>query len=125
MGMEKRNCTRVIFESEALVVYKDRTLRGTVENLSLNGLFLRIPEILPLNDTVEVEILLSGSSSKLTVNIQGLVVRQDDDGVALQIVGMDLDSFIHYKNIITYISGDEREIMNEFHRFVARRARQD
>ena len=123
MGMEKRNCTRVVFESEAIVVYKDKTLRGSVENLSLNGLFLRIPETIPLNETLEIEILLSSTSSKLTVNLQGLVVRVDEDGVALQIAGMDLDSFIHYKNIITYISGDEREIMNEFHRFVARRVR--
>jgi hypothetical protein len=124
MGMEKRNCTRVVFESEALVHHKGRSLRGSVENLSLNGLFLRIKETIPLDETIEVEILLSGTSSKLTVNIQGLVVRQDADGVALQIVGMDLDSFIHYKNIITYISGDEREIMGEFHRFVARRGRE-
>jgi hypothetical protein len=123
MGMEKRNCTRVVFESEAIVHYKDRTLRGSVENLSLNGLFLRIPQAISLNETLEIEIFLSGGSSKLSVNLQGLVVRQDEDGVAIQIVGMDLDSFIHYKNIITYISGDEREIMNEFHRFVARRVR--
>lgn len=123
MGMEKRNCTRVVFESEALVVYKDRTLRGSVENLSLNGLFLRIPQAISLNETLEIEIFLSGSTSKLSVNLEGLVVRQDEDGVALQIIGMDLDSFIHYKNVITYISGDEREVMNEFHRFVARRVR--
>ena len=119
--MEKRNCTRVLFQSEAVVLYKDQTLRGKVENLSLNGMFLRADGKIPLNEVVEIEILLSGASSKLTVNLQGVVVRQDEDGIAIQLVGMDLDSFIHFKNIITYITGEEREIMNEFHKYVARR----
>jgi hypothetical protein len=119
--MEKRNCTRVLFQSEAIVLYKDQTLRGKVENLSLNGMFLRADEKIPLNEAVEIEVLLSGASSKLTVNLQGVVVRQDEDGIAIQVVGMDLDSFIHFKNIITYITGEEREIMNEFHKYVARR----
>jgi hypothetical protein len=121
--MEKRNCTRVIFESEALIIYQGQKLRGTIENLSLNGVLLKITEPIPIDETVEVEINLSATTSKLSVNVQGLVIRQDDRGLALQIVGMDLDSFIHYKNIITYISGNEREVMNEFHRFVARRSR--
>lgn len=121
--MEKRNCTRVIFESEALIIFQGQKLRGTVENLSLNGVLLKITEPIPVNETVEVEINLSATTSKLSVNVQGLVIRQDDRGLALQIVGMDLDSFIHYKNIITYISGNEREVMSEFHRFVARRTR--
>jgi hypothetical protein len=121
--MEKRNCTRVIFESEAVIVYQGQRLRGTVENLSLNGVLLKITEPIPVDETVEVEINLSATTSKLSVNVQGLVIRQDERGLALQIVGMDLDSFIHYKNIITYISGNEREVMNEFHRFVARGSR--
>jgi hypothetical protein len=123
--MEQRNCTRVLFESEATVLYKDKTLRGKVENLSLNGLFLRVEDKIPLNEAVEVDMVLSGASSKLSINLQGLVVRQDDAGMAIQLIGMDLDSFIHFKNIITYITGDEREIMDEFHKYVARRNRGD
>jgi hypothetical protein len=119
--MEKRNCTRVLFQSEAVVLYKDQTLRGKVENLSLNGMFLRVDEKIPLNEVAEIEILLSGASSKLSISLQGVVVRQDEGGMAIQLVGMDLDSFVHFKNIITYITGEEREIMNEFHKYVARR----
>jgi hypothetical protein len=119
--MEKRNCTRVLFQSEAILLYKDQTLRGKVENLSLNGMFLRVDDKIPPNEVVEIEILLSGASSKLSVNLQGMVVRQDEDGMAIQLIGMDLDSFVHFKNIITYITGEEREIMNEFHKYVARR----
>jgi hypothetical protein len=123
--MEKRNCTRVIFESESYVLYKDQKLKGTVENLSLNGVLLKVEESIPANENVEVQINLSGSTSRLCINLQGLVVRQDDRGLAIQIIGMDLDSFIHYKNVITYISGNEREIMSEFHKFVARRGREE
>ena len=103
--MEKRNCTRVIFESESYVLYKDQKFKGSVENLSLNGVLLKIEESIPANESVEVQINLSGSTSRLCINLQGLVVRQDDRGLAIQITGMDLDSFIHYKNVITYIAG--------------------
>jgi hypothetical protein len=116
--MEKRNFTRVPFQSEATVRTKDKTLRGEMENLSLNGMFFKVPEALPMDEAVEVEILLSGTSSALSLRIDGNVSRVSNDGVAIQFKGMGLDSFIHLKSIIAYNTGDEEEVMKEFYTYL-------
>jgi len=41
-------------------------------------------------------------------------VFEDSDGVALQFAQVDLDSFVHLKNIVAYNSGGEDKIMEEF-----------
>jgi len=116
--MEKRNFTRVVFQSEATVRARDKTLQGEMENLSLNGMFFKVPEALSMDEPVEVEILLSGTSSALSLRIEGHVSRISDDGVAIQFKGMSLDSFIHLKSIIAYNTGDEEEVMKEFYTYL-------
>lgn len=117
--MEKRGFTRVSFRTEATVEFKDQTIRGEVENLSLKGMFLKTPEKMKKNEEVSIKILLSGTSSELFINVKGVVVRSESNGAGFQFNGMDLDSFIHLKNVIAYNEGDEGKIMDEFFRYMA------
>ena len=45
--MEKRSNTRVIFDVNATINYNNKTIKGNVVNLSLNGLLLRTEEDIP------------------------------------------------------------------------------
>ncbi|GBF34289.1 hypothetical protein DCCM_3401 [Desulfocucumis palustris] len=112
--MEKRKFTRVPFRVEASVKYKDMECRGEVENLSLRGMFLRMPEKISLGECVDITILLAGDTSKLTIDLKGKVARTDPDGIGIKFQEIDLDSFVHLKNIVTYNSGDAEKIMQEF-----------
>ena len=116
--MEKRQFTRVVFQSEAIVKAKDKTLKGEIGNLSLNGIFLNAPGALPVSEPVEVEIYLSGSTSELALKMEGTVLRDSPEGLAIQFKGMSLDSFIHLKNIISYNRGDEEKVMEEFYEYM-------
>lgn len=116
--MEKRHFTRVVFQSEAVVKSKDESLKGEIGNLSLNGMFLNAPGALPVSEPVEVEIFLSGSTSKLVLKMEGTVARDTPEGLAIQFKGMSLDSFIHLKNIIAYNRGDEEKVMEEFYEYM-------
>lgn len=118
--MEKRDFTRVTFKTEAVVDYKGREIRGEVKNLSLKGMFLLTPEKIEKNEEVSAKISLSGASSALFISVTGIVVRVEEDGLAFQLTGMDLDSFIHLKNVISYNEGDEGKIMEEFFKFMSR-----
>ena len=113
--MEKRHFTRVLFQTEAIVRSGSKTLRGEIGNLSLKGMFLNVPGGVPVNESVEVEILLSGSTSELALKMEGTVIRDSPEGLAIQFKGMSLDSFIHLKNIISYNRGDEEQVMEEFY----------
>ena len=123
--MEKRNFTRVLFQTEAVVTYEERKIEGEVENLSMNGMFLRTFEKIPQNAPLEIKISLSGASSELCIELKGFVVRQADDGVAIQFKEMDLDSFIHLKNTVAYNRGDEGEVMGEVYKFIERKKLHD
>jgi len=115
---EKRSFTRVPFQSEAIVKSSDKTILCDLQNLSLNGLFLKTSEKIPVREPVELEILLSGSSSELSICLQGIVVRETEEGVAVQFQKMDLDSFIHLRNVVAYNCEDQTGIMEEFSRYI-------
>jgi hypothetical protein len=116
--MERRNFLRILFESQAVIKFKDKTITGEIENLSLNGILIRTSEKRLINDLVEVSISLSGSSSQLSINLEGILVRCDDNGMAIQFKKIDIDSFIHLKNVIAYNWGDEDEVMDQLLEYI-------
>jgi hypothetical protein len=114
--MEKRRNTRVAFEVGAVVKYKRKVIKGNVINLSLNGILLKTETVIPEDSKVKVGISMEGTTSKLLVNIDGVVVRSNISETAVTFNAIDLDSFIHLKNIIIYNEGDEEKIMQEFYK---------
>lgn len=116
--MNKRCFSRIQFQTTAIVRFEDREMTGEVVNLSLNGVFLTSTEPTTPGEEVDMKILLSGTSSELSLNVKGKVVRQDEEGIGVQFTGMDLDSFIHLKNIVAYNSDDSSKMEKEFERFV-------
>lgn len=119
--MEKRKLSRVNFNIRALLSYKSLNFEGDVENLSLSGIFIKTGNKLDigLNETMDIKINMLGSSSDLIINLKGIVVRNDEKGIGLKFDKVDLDSFIHLKNIIAYNFGDEDRIMDEFFNFIS------
>ena len=91
----------------------------------MNGMFLRTIEKVPTDAPLEIKISLSGASSELCIELKGFVVRQGDDGVAIQFKEMDLDSFIHLKNTVAYNRGDEGGIKDEVYKFIERKKLQE
>jgi len=120
MDMERRSFTRVIFKAEATVSYGGNSFTTPVKNVSLKGMFLETLEDMPLNEPLEVKIVLSGNTTRLTVNLKGKATRQDDSGFAILFDGMDLDSFVHLKNVITCNATDREHILQEFLAYMAR-----
>lgn len=113
--MEKRNFTRIIFRTDATVVVNvDERVAGEVENLSMNGMFLRTPGRIPTNAVADIRIVLSGSFPEIALNLKGRALRYEEDGIAVQFDEMDLDSFTHLKNIIAYNKGDDADVTEEF-----------
>ena len=100
--MEKREKSRVPFHLKAIFDYKGETIKGKLDNLSMNGMFIKTDRQIPENSKINVTIELSGDTSKLSINITGTVIRYENDGIALTFNNLDLDSFIHLKNIISY-----------------------
>ena len=100
--MEKRNFDRIPFQTKAIVRSKDATVIGIVENLSLDGIFLKTPEKLHLDKIVKIEVLFTGTSSQLSILLDGKIMRHETIGMAIQFKNIDMDAFFHLKNLISY-----------------------
>ena len=116
--MEKRNFDRIPFQTKAIVRSKDTTVIGIVENLSLDGIFLKTPEKLTLNRIVKIELLFTGTSSQLSILLDGKIMRHENIGMAIQFKNIDMDAFFHLKNLISYNTNQVGKLKDEFQRFV-------
>lgn len=114
-SQNKRRGTRVMFNVNAELSFGDETIRGEVRNLSLKGMLVDVDKPVPENTDLFITIYLSGSSSTLTLNMKGVVVRSDLNGLAVLFKEIDVESFIHLRSVVGYNEGNEDKIMREFY----------
>jgi hypothetical protein len=111
--MSTRKFSRVHFNVGATVKVADRQFQGAVENLSMTGMFLVTNEQLAEGESVDIAIVLTGTLPEISVNFTGVVTRMTEDGVGFTFEKMDLDSYMHLKNIIAYNIDDAEKVMEE------------
>jgi hypothetical protein len=111
--MSTRKFSRVQFNVGATVKSADRQFQGAVENLSMTGMFLVTNEQLAEGEPVDITIVLTGTLPEIAVNFNGIVTRLTEDGVGFSFEKMDLESYMHLKNIIAYNIDDAEKVMEE------------
>lgn len=62
---------------------------------------------------VDIAIALTGTFPEIALHISGIVTRIAEDGIGIIFEKMDLDSYMHLKNIIAYNSDDAEKVMEE------------
>ena len=81
----KRVRSRVIYSAHALVECGGKkTIKGMVRDVAIDSLYLHIKPIFEIDEQVQVEIILLGVDSQLTIKVPAIVVRIDQDGVAMR-----------------------------------------
>jgi len=108
--MEKRNFTRVDFSECVSIKHKDQTFFGDIKNVSLQGLFIKTLENVPVSTPVEITFFYSNNSS---MYLNANVVRCEDTGLGIQISKMDVNSFVHLRNVVSMQCNDQDLIMQE------------
>jgi hypothetical protein len=110
--MEKRSFTRVDFSECASVRHDDQVFFCDTINVSLQGLFIKTDQELPLNASVEITVYNSPESSfRLNAN----VVRCEEMGLGMRIDQIDVDSFVHLRDLVAMQCSDQRTIMLEMY----------
>ncbi len=114
MKDEQRSRKRVRFQTSVTLEGGGKVLeRLESRDISLKGLFVATGERLPADTLVAITLHLAGASSTLNLNIKGRVARIVPEGMAIDFVEIDLDSFYHLRNIISYNSGDPNDVDSE------------
>lgn len=111
--MSTRKFSRVPFRIDATIRVGERQFQGEVENLSMNGMFLETDEKLPEGERVDIVITLTGSSPAIQISFEGRVSRATEQGLGFTFEKIDLDSYMHLKNIVAYNIDDAEKVMEE------------
>lgn len=111
--MGNRLFSRVNFQVSATISTATRRFHGQVENLSMNGMFMVTNEQLQPGEAVDISIVLNGTSPEIDIAISARVSRIVAEGIAFTFDKIDLDSYTHLKNIVTYNIDDADKILEE------------
>jgi hypothetical protein len=113
--MKKRNFTRVDFTECASFKHEGQVFFGDIKNMSLNGMFIKTSQELPLHAAVEVTIY---HSPQTAFRMQAKVVRSEESGLGIQIDSMNVASFTHIRDIVAMQCNDLDLIMRETYKMV-------
>lgn len=114
METNQRRRTRVRFSTSATLRAGKQTLAAlSTRDVSLKGLYVQTGERLPLGTEVEVLLELGGSTSSLSLKMKGRVARVEPGGLGVEFSEVDLDSFFHLRNLLSYNSEDPSAIEAE------------
>jgi len=114
---EKRKFTRIPFQTQIRVTCGDRTLVSHgLKNIGLGGAFVELQDVIPPGSPCLLEIDLIGAASLLRIQVEGDVVRCEDDGIAIKFTRIDLDSLIHLRHLIKVHAEDPSVINDEYER---------
>jgi hypothetical protein len=115
MKAEKRRFTRIIFRVKAEVrVGEELYIAKEIKNLSIGGCLLPIDADLEPGVPCRIKICLSGTTSDLSVQVEGAIVRSTPGAIAVKFTKIDPDSLFHLQSIVRYNAPDmeyfEKEI---------------
>lgn len=112
---ERRKRTRVHFSTQVVIKTEDSEVRAEAnsEDLSIKGVFVNTEQKIPLGTPCDIEILLTGTSTRLALTIKGVISRQEATGLGIAFDSMDLDSYMHLKNIILHNVSDPESLEEE------------
>ncbi|HMK35664.1 MAG TPA: PilZ domain-containing protein [Desulfomonilaceae bacterium] len=112
---EKRKFTRIPFHTEIRITAGEIThVSHRLRDISLGGAFVVLSDSFPVAACCTLEIELVGPASLLRVEIDGEVVRAQEDGIAVKFTKIDLDSLLHLKHMIKVFTQDPELINEEF-----------
>ena len=108
--MENRNFTRVDFSGCASIRFDDYIVWGDVNNLSLQGFYIKTSQDLPLNIPLEVTIHHSPNSS---IHLHASAIHREKTGAGMKINEFDVNSFVQLRDVISLTCHDQMRVMNE------------
>ena len=115
MNEEKRKKTRVDFKTQVILKTDESEIEAEAnsKDISIKGIFVNTEKKIPVGTPCDIEILLTGTSTRLALSIKGIITRQDASGLGIVFDSMDIDSHFHLKNIVVQNASDPDVIEKE------------
>lgn len=111
-NQERRATQRVPLKATVNVLQEGKHLATDIsaKDISLDGINLHTSSPLPMSQICDLEITISGPSSVLQLRAKGKVLRDDLHSAAIKFTELDIDTYMHLKNIVNYQRAPENSI---------------
>lgn len=109
---ERRRGVRVAFETRVRLEVGGEEIRteGSSRDLSQKGIFIAGEKGVSIGEDCRVEVELSGMVDPVKLLMKGRIARVTNEGIGIEFIEMDLDTFTHLKNVVRYNCEDPDEI---------------
>lgn len=114
--MDKRKFSRIDYNIKAVIHSIGNEYNGKVTNLSINGVGIetKYADHIEPKAEVDLSLLITSDGMELDLDIRSTVVRVEPDYVGVRFNSVDLDTFMHIRNIMALNRGDYDLVMDEF-----------
>jgi hypothetical protein len=110
-----RHYTRVDFQRDVHLDFEGKKYtHHTVNNLSLGGMYVKGAFDQKKGDVCSVELSNPDNSFGIELRARCLVVRVNDDGIALEFISMGHESFLFLQTTLLYEAEDPMQLGTEF-----------
>ncbi len=116
--MEQRHFSRVDYHVHAVIACDGDSFPADVENLSLHGMLVKSERVLTVGSPVDITISLADADPPVAIHLNGVTVRAQEGELGFKFERIELDSFVHLRNIVSIAKGDADRVMDEFIDFV-------
>jgi hypothetical protein len=100
VSVNQRRFTRLPLQTKVFIKSKSRSFAASSVNLSIHGMFVQTREMIPVGETVEIDLMIPCASSCPYMKIRGVVTRVENSGIALEFEKMDPEIFQRLKNVL-------------------------
>ncbi len=104
--VHEREFTRVAarIETEARIASGEIIITGQTRDVSMKSIYIPCDRQIPVGTECEVRLVIGRIEDPVCIEAKGKIVRSDPDGVAIEFIEMDLDSYNHIHNLVLYNS---------------------
>jgi len=81
----KRKRVRIDFETQVVMRFEplNIVLEARMKNISINGIFVETETLIALDTPCRIEVIINAPNSRLTIETDGYVCRQDPSGLGI------------------------------------------
>jgi hypothetical protein len=84
MKEQRRSKTRTSYSAHVLITSSTgKTMKGLIRDIAIDSIYVHIEPVFAISEPVNIEIILLGMGSQLSIKMIARVERKDDTGVAL------------------------------------------
>ena len=88
MPRKERRRRRFSFSTKVILTFvgTSKQIKAESKNVSVNGIYVKSRAKIPVDTHCDIEIIISGKSSRLRLELEGKVVRRDNEGLGIEFI---------------------------------------